>query len=429
MAKAAQTGATSSGTKPFSLFEWMLAGRYLRTRRREGFVSVIAGFSFLGITLGVATLIVVLSVMNGFRKELLDKIVGINGHIFVAPIESPLTDYADVAIRIAAVPGVRRAIPLVEGQAFGSSQYNGSGVLVRGIRVEDLQKIEHIAGNLRQGSLDNFSEGEGVVIGRRLAESLSLQAGDTLTLITPRGAATPFGTAPRVKGYPVKAVFEIGMSEFDATFVFMPLAEAQSYFNRTEDVQLIEVYLDNADRVDQARAAIEEAAGRPILMTDWRQRNRTFFGALEVERNVMFLILTLIVLVAALNIISGLIMLVKDKSSDIAILRTMGATRGAVMRIFLITGASIGVVGTIAGFLLGLLIAANVQSLQSFLSWATNSNLWDPTLRFLSQIPSEVNPREVATVLAMALILSLLATLYPSWQAAKLDPVEALRYG
>ncbi len=434
MAKAAQTGAKSSGTKssgtkPFSLFEWMLAGRYLRTRRREGFVSVIAGFSFLGITLGVATLIVVLSVMNGFRKELLDKIVGINGHIFVAPIESPLTDYADVATRIAAAPGVRRAIPLVEGQAFGSSQYNGSGVLVRGIRAEDLQKIEHIAGNLRQGSLDNFSEGEGVVIGRRLAESLSLQAGDTLTLITPRGAATPFGTAPRVKGYPVKAVFEIGMSEFDATFVFMPLAEAQSYFNRTEDVQLIEVYLDNADRVDQARAAIEDAAGRPILMTDWRQRNRTFFGALEVERNVMFLILTLIVLVAALNIISGLIMLVKDKSSDIAILRTMGATRGAVMRVFLITGASIGVVGTIAGFLLGLLIAANVQSLQSFLSWATNSNLWDPTLRFLSQIPSEVNPREVATVLAMALVLSLLATLYPSWRAAKLDPVEALRYG
>jgi lipoprotein-releasing system permease protein len=209
----------------------------------------------------------------------------------------------------------------------------------------------------------------------------------------------------------------------------MPLAEAQSYFNRTEDVQLIEVYLDNADRVDQARAAIEDAAGRPILMTDWRQRNRTFFGALEVERNVMFLILTLIVLVAALNIISGLIMLVKDKSSDIAILRTMGATRGAVMRIFLITGASIGVVGTIAGFLLGLLIAANVQSLQSFLSWATNSNLWDPTLRFLSQIPSEVNPREVATVLATALVLSLLATLYPSWRAAKLDPVEALRYG
>jgi lipoprotein-releasing system permease protein len=417
MAKEAATG-----TKPFSLFEWMLAGRYLRTRRREGFVSVIAGFSFLGIMLGVATLIVVLSVMNGFRKELLDKIVGINGHIFVAPIESPLTDYPEVAARIAAVPGVKRAIPLVEGQAFGSSQYNGSG-------GNDLRQIEHIAGNIRQGTLENFEEGEGVAIGRRLAETLSIQAGDTLTLITPRGAATPFGTAPRVKGYPVKAVFEIGMSEFDNTFVFMPLTEAQNYFNRQGDVPLIEVYLNDADKVDQARAAIDEAAQRPIMMTDWRQRNRTFFGALEVERNVMFIILALIVLVAALNIISGLIMLVKDKSSDIAILRTMGATRGAIMRIFLITGASIGVIGTLAGFGLGLLIAANIQSLQDFLSWATNSNLWDPTLRFLSQIPSEVNPGEVATVLAMALILSLLATLYPSWRAAKLDPVEALRYG
>src|SRR5918993_1367123 len=391
MAKAAQTGATSSGTKPFSLFEWMLAGRYLRTRRREGFVSVIAGFSFLGIMLGVATLIVVLSVMNGFRRELLDKIVGINGHIFVAPIESPLTDYPEVAARIAAVPGVRRAIPLVEGQAFGSSQYNGSGVLVRGIRSDDLRKIEHIASNLRQGTLENFSEGEGVVIGRRLAESLSLQAGDTLTLITPRGAATPFGTAPRVKGYPVKAVFEIGMSEFDSTFVFMPLAEAQSYFNRNGDVNVIEVYLDNADRVDQARAAIEEAAGRPILMTDWRQRNRTFFGALEVERNVMFLILTLIVLVAALNIISGLIMLVKDKSSDIAILRTMGATQGSIMRVFLITGASIGVVGTVIGFVVGTIICMNIESIRKFLSWLTATELFPAELYFLSRLPAEVD--------------------------------------
>jgi lipoprotein-releasing system permease protein len=421
--------AGASKTKPFSPFEWMIAGRYLRTRRREGFVSVIAGFSFLGIMLGVATLIVVLSVMNGFRKELLDKIVGINGHIFVAPIDSPLTDYAEVSRRISALPGVRLALPLVEGQAFGSSQYNGSGVLVRGIRSEDLQKVQAIANNVKQGTLENFDQGEGVALGQRLAESLSLQSGDTFTMITPRGASTPFGTAPRVKGYPVKAVFEIGMSEFDATFVYMPLAEAQNYFNRNGDVNLIEVYLDDADNVDQARAAIEEAAGRPVVLTDWRQRNRTFFGALEVERNVMFLILTLIVLVAALNIISGLIMLVKDKSSDIAILRTMGATRGTIMRIFLITGASIGVVGTFAGFLLGLLIAANVQSIQNFLSWATNSNLWDPTLRFLSQIPSEVNPGEVTSILLMALILSLLATLYPSWRAAKLDPVEALRYG
>ncbi|HEU4518040.1 MAG TPA: ABC transporter permease, partial [Microvirga sp.] len=284
--------------RPFAVFEWMLAGRYLRTRRREGFVSVIAGFSFIGIMLGVATLIVVLSVMNGFRKELLDKIVGINGHIFMAPIDSPLRDYAEVAARVAQVPGVRRAIPMVEGQAFGSSQYNGSGVLVRGVRGEDMGRIDAIAGNLRQGTLENFDTSGGIAIGRRLAETLSLQVGDTMTLITPRGAATPFGTAPRVKGYPVVAVFEIGMSEFDATFAYLPLQEAQAYFNRDADVTVIEVFLDDADRVDPARLAIEEAAGRPIVLTDWRQRNRTFFAALEVERNVMFVILTLIVLVA-----------------------------------------------------------------------------------------------------------------------------------
>jgi lipoprotein-releasing system permease protein len=415
--------------RAFARFEWMLAGRYLRTRRREGFVSVIAGFSFLGIMLGVATLIVVLSVMNGFRKELLDKIVGINGHIFIAPIDRPLTDYAEVAERVSRVAGIRRAIPMVEGQAFASSPYQGSGVLVRGVRGSDMPKIQAIAGNLRQGSLDNFEEGGGVAVGRRLAESLSVQAGDTVTLITPRGAATPFGTAPRIKGYPVAAVFEIGMSEFDATFVYMPLKEAQAYFNREGDVTVIEVFLDDADKVDEARQAIEMAAERPILMTDWRQRNRTFFAALEVERNVMFLILMLIVLVAALNIISGLIMLVKDKSSDIAILRTMGATRGAVMRVFLITGASIGILGTLAGFGLGLLLATNVESIRQLISSLTSTNLFPAELYFLSRLPADVDATEVATVTAFAIVLSLVATLYPSWRAARLDPVQALRYG
>src|SRR3954462_6751954 len=416
-------------TKPFAPFEWMVAGRYLRTRRREGFVSVIAGFSFLGIMLGVATLIVVLSVMNGFRKELLEKIVGINGHIFIAPIDAPLTDYADMADRLSKVAGVRRAIPFVEGQAFASSPYNGSGVLVRGVRGSDLQKIEPVAGNIRQGAIENFDNGGGVAIGKRLAETLSLQVGDTITLITPRGAATPFGTAPRIKGYPVTAIFEIGMSEFDSAFVYMPLAEAQSYFSRDGDVNVIEVFLDDADKVEEARGAIEMAAERPVLLTDWRQRNRTFFSALEVERNVMFIILMLIVLVAALNIVSGLIMLVKDKSSDIAILRTMGATRGAIMRVFLITGASIGVLGTLAGFALGLVFAANIQSIQEFVSWMLNRQLWDPTLRFLSEIPSDVNPGEVTSVVLMSIVLSLLATLSPSWRAARLDPVQALRYG
>jgi lipoprotein-releasing system permease protein len=419
-----------TGTLPFAPFEWMLATRYLRTRRREGFVSVIAGFSFLGIMLGVATLIVVLSVMNGFRHELLDKIVGINGHIFVAALDKPLNDYAEVSDRISKVYGIRSAIPLVEGQAFASSPTGGgSGVLVRGVRGEDMPRIRSIQNNIRQGTIENFDAAGGVAIGKRLAESLSLQVGDQLTLITPRGASTPFGTAPRIKTYPISAIFEIGMSEFDATFVYLPLSEAQSFFNRDGDVTVIEVYLDDADKVDDARQAIEMAAERPVLLTDWRQRNRTFFSALEVERNVMFLILLLIVLVAALNIISGLIMLVKDKSSDIAILRTMGATRGAIMRVFLITGASIGVVGTIAGFGLGLLISLNVESIRALLSRLTNTNLFPAELYFLSRLPAEVNGSEVATVVGLAFGLSLLATLYPSWRAARLDPVQALRYG
>ncbi|MCX7324744.1 MAG: lipoprotein-releasing ABC transporter permease subunit [Hyphomicrobiales bacterium] len=420
---------TAADTRPFARFEWMLASRYLRTRRREGFVSVIAGFSFLGIMLGVATLIIVLSVMNGFRKELLDKIVGVNGHIFLTPIERPLDDYREVADKLMAVHGVKLAIPMVEGQALASSQYGNSGVLVRGMREADIKRISFIAGNIKQGTLDGFDAAAGIAIGERLAQTLSIRAGDTLTVISPRGAATPFGTMPRIKAYPVVAVFEIGMSEFDGTFAFMPLGEAQAYFNRDDDVNVIEVFIENADRTQNVRDAIEANAPRPLVLTDWRQRNRTFFSALEVERNVMFLILMLIVLVAALNIVSGLIMLVKDKSSDIAILRTMGATSGSILRIFLITGASIGVVGTLAGFGLGLFICANIQAIQQFASRISGTQLWDPTVRFLTEIPAETNPTEVAAVVGMALVLSLLATLYPAWRAAKLDPVEALRYG
>ncbi|ACA18751.1 lipoprotein releasing system, transmembrane protein, LolC/E family [Methylobacterium sp. 4-46] len=418
-------GGAGAGTPPFAPFEWVIAGRYLRTRRKEGFVSAIALFSFLGIMLGVATLIIVLSVMSGFRKELLSKIVGINGHVFVAPIDKPLTDYADLSERLSKVAGVTLALPMVEGQAFASSAYGGSGVLVRGVRASDLAQIRAVSGNLRGGTLENFDAAGGVAIGRRLADALGLQVGDTITLATPKGATTPFGTAPRIKGYAVSAIFEVGMSEFDATFVYMPLTEAQAFFNRDGDVTVIEVFLDNADAVGEVRSALDLAAERPVVLTDWRQRNRTFFSALEVERNVMFIILTLIVLVAALNIVSSLIMLVKDKSSDIAILRTMGATRGTIMRVFLITGASIGVLGTLVGCLLGLVFAANITAIQRTLL----PGVWDPTVRFLSEIPSEINPSEVAAVVLMSLVLSLLATLYPSWRAARLDPVQALRYG
>ena len=420
--------AEPTGTHPFSAFEWMLALRYLGARRKESFISVIAVFSFLGIMLGVATLIIVMAVMNGFREELLSKILGLNGHLLIQPLEQPLTDYADVAARVSKVNGVYLAAPLVEGQALASSPFNASGVVVRGMRGSDLQKLTQVSQHVTQGTLDNFDNAQGIAIGEGLAEQLSLRAGDNLTLVAPRGAVTPMGTTPRIKAYKIVAVFKIGMSEYDSAFVFMPLTEAQAYFSRAGDVTAIEVYTDDPDRIDDYRKAVTEAAGRPIYMVDWRQRNATFFNALQVERNVMFLILTLIVLVAALNIVSGLIMLVKDKSSDIAILRTMGATQGAMMRVFLITGASIGVVGTVIGFLLGTVVCLYIDQIRRFLSWVLGLDLFPSTLYFLSQLPAQMNFRETTAVLIMALGLSLLATLYPSWRAARLDPVEALRY-
>jgi len=420
--------AELTGTHPFSAFEWMLSLRYLRARRKEGFISVIAGFSFLGIMLGVATLIIVMAVMNGFRKELLSKILGLNGHLLIQPLESPLTDYAAVADRVSKVDGIYLAAPLVEGQALASSPFNASGVVVRGMRGADIAKLTQISKNIKQGTLDGFDDGQGLAIGSRLADQLSVRAGDNITLVTPRGAVTPMGTTPRIKTYKISAVFEIGMSEYDSAFVFMPLTEAQAYFNRAGDVTAIEVYTNDPDQIDRFRQPVTNAAARPIYMVDWRQRNATFFNALQVERNVMFLILTLIVLVAALNIVSGLIMLVKDKGSDIAILRTMGATQGAMMRVFLITGASIGVVGTIVGFLLGTIVCLNIEEIRRFLSWLTNTELFSPELYFLSKLPADMNFKETSAVVVMALGLSLLATLYPSWRAARLDPVEALRY-
>ncbi len=419
----------TTGTAPFAPFEWMLSLRYLRARRKEGFISVIAIFSFLGIMLGVATLIIVMAVMNGFRKELLDKILGLNGHLVVQPQDTPLTDYAAVAERIAKVRGVLLAVPLVEGIALASSPNNAFGVGVRGIRGDDLASLPSIGNNIKQGTLEGFDQGQGLVIGRRLADQLAIRAGDMMTLVSPRGAVTPMGPTPRIKGYKIAAVFEIGMSEYDSSVVFMPLAEAQAYFSRVGDVTSIEVYTANPEKVAELRPLITQAADRPIFMIDWRQRNSSFFSALQVERNVMFMILTLIVLVATLNIVSGLIMLVKDKSSDVAILRTMGATRYAMMRVFLITGASIGVVGTITGFFLGLVVCLNIEAIRQFMSWLTNTEIFRSEIYFLSRLPAEMDAGETTAVVLMALILSLAATLYPSWRAARLDPVEALRYG
>jgi len=347
----------------------------------------------------------------------------------VQPLDSPLEDYAQVASRINGVPGVKYAIPLIDGQVLAQGNVGGGmGALVRGIRGDDLGKIAIVANNIKQGSIAGFDTGEGVAIGKRMAENLGLALGDTITLISPDGDVTPLGTTPRMKGYPITAIFEVGMSEYDSSIVYMPFSEAQLYFNMDGRAQTIEIYVDNPDDVDALKPKVEAAAQRPIDMVDWRQRNETFFSALQVERNVMFMILTLIVLVAALNIISGLIMLVKDKGHDIAILRTMGATRAAVMRIFFITGASIGIVGTLAGLGLGVLVCLNIELIREFVGWITDTELFSPELYYLSQLPAEMDTGETASVVIMALVLSVLATLYPSWRASRLDPVEALRY-
>jgi lipoprotein-releasing system permease protein len=417
-----------SRTGAFAPFEWLLAFRYLRARRNKGSVSVIAVFAVLGIMLGVATLIIVLSVMNGFRKELFDKILGLNGHVIVRPLARAFDDYAETADRLNAVPGVKVALPVVEGQVLVSSQSSSSGIIVRGLRAKDLAALKSISDNVRYGSLEGFDESGGVAIGTRLANSLNVFVGNEITLLAPRGASTPFGTAPRVKRFPVKAIFEMGMSEYDGTIAFLPLKDAQAFFNVPDAVHVLELVVDNPDSVETMRGTLQDAAGPDMLLNDWRQRNATFYNTLKVERNVMIVIVMLIVIVATLNIISGLTMLVKNKGRDIAVLRTMGATRGAIMRVFFISGTSIGLIGTLSGLILGVLVSLHMEEIRSFFSALTNTRLFDPQVYFLSRLPSEMNPVEVALIVCVSLVLSMAATIYPALQAASLDPVEALRY-
>ena len=412
----------------FSAVEWTIAGRYLRARRQEGFISVIAIFSFLGIMLGVATLIIVMSVMNGFRHELLGRILGLNGHVMVQALARSLTDYDALAEQVRTIPGVVRVSPIVQGQVMAAANQVATGALARGIRARDLNKIRVVVDGIKMGDLGAFGGRNKVVIGNRLAQKLGLKIGDRINLISPKGTATAIGFVPRVASYEVAATFEIGMYEYDSSYVFMPLGQAQKYFRLGDGVTGLEVMLDHPDKaIDLRPELLAAVAGRGRLF-DWQQANAQFFTALQVERNVMFLILTLIILVAALNIISSLIMLVKDKGRDIAILRTMGATRGMVMRVFFLSGASVGVVGTLVGFAVGLGFCDNIEAIQLWLESLTGTVLWSPELRFLSNIPAVVDADEVTMVVVMALGLSFLATLYPSWRAARLDPVEALRY-
>lgn len=413
----------------FSAFEWMVAMRYLRARRQEGFISVIAWFSLIGIALGVATLIIVMSVMNGFRHELLDRILGINGHLSIyGPVAGQMTDYQPLLDQVKGMDGVVSVNPLIEGQVMASAKGVAKGAIVRGIRAEDLAKRKIVADNIRQGSLESFKGDDVIIIGTRLAQNMGVRIGDSLTLISPKGNVTAFGSVPRMRAFKIVGLFEIGMFEYDSSFVFMPLEAAQIYFRMTDAISNLEVFIKNPQDAPKVGQELSRALSGRGSVHDWQRANSSFFNAIQVERNVMFLILTMIILVAAFNIISSLIMLVKDKGRDIAILRTMGATRGTIMRIFLIAGASIGVIGTMAGFALGLSFAANIETIRQWIEGLTGSNLFAAEIYFLSKLPAVVDPTEVTAIVLMGLGLSFLATIYPSWRAARTDPAEALRY-
>jgi lipoprotein-releasing system permease protein len=450
------TASSAPRTPPFSRFEWLVAGRYLRSRRKDAFISVIAALTLTGVAIGVATLIVVMSVMNGFRDELLSKILGLNGHFSAFPIEQKFTDYREAVTEIEGVDGVKYAVAFAEGQALASSLSNQStGVSVRGMDYESIQKLPLLAASAQQGGWDNWDSGQGIAIGSRLAARLGVSLGDPVTIVNPNGMTTPFGTTPQIRSFPVTVIFNLGMVEFDSFYAYLPLHLAQDYFKLFEDrlkpgvappgvlatdeeidaayervyqASAIEVFIEDPDEVTEMRRKLEAAGTRPMVFTDWQQRNETFFSALQVERVVMFVILSMIIVVAAFNIISSLVMLVKDKGADIAVLRTMGATQGAIMRIFSMTGTAIGFVGTLVGFVVGIVFALNAEAIRATVSNILGVALFPPEVFFLSALPSKIDWVEVSFVVGLSLTLTILATLYPAWRAAQYDPVEALRY-
>ena len=418
----------------FSGWERSIAARYLRTKKKDGGVALISIISFVGITLAVAVLIIVMSVMNGFRTELMGRILGFNGHVYVGgPLLNDPAAREAVAARIRAIPGVSQVTPMVEAQGLALGP-NGAatGSIVRGTAPGDLRRINLIANNIKQGSMFGFGQGEfggnRILIGDRLAATLGVQVGDPVTLISPSGETTPFGASPRRKTYSVGGIFSVGMSEFDQVYVYMPLQQAQLFFGRDQAVDVIEIMLANPDGIDRIKPAIIAATGPNGVVTDWRSKNQSFFNALEVERNTMRLILLLIVAIAAANIISGLVMLVKNKGRDIAILRTMGAGRGAIMRIFFMSGAAVGVIGTIAGLLLGVLFCTFIAQIQAVVEWISGVSVFNADVYFLAHIPAKLDWNEVGVITFWSLGMSFLATLPPAWRASRLDPVEALRY-
>lgn len=427
-----QTESLNGRAPPFGQWERAIANRYLRAKRSQGGVALISLISFIGITLAVAVLIIVMSVMNGFRSELMSRILGFNGHVYVTGgvLSGPGRD--PIIQRLRALPGVTQAAPVIEAQAMALGQGQISGAIVRGITPADLKATKLVSGNINHGSLDGFGEGEYggdlILVGDRLAQNLGVQAGDALTLISPTGGATAFGATPQRKTYTVAGTFSVGMSEYDQAFIYMPLTQAQLFFGRDGGIDFVEMKLTDPDKAAALKPDVARIAGPSAIVTDWTQKNASYWGALQVERNVMRLILMMLVAIAALNIISGLIMLVKNKGRDIAILRTMGAGQGSILRIFFMAGAAVGVLGTLAGLIIGVLFCLYIGPIQAAVEWVTGAQVFSSDVYFLSRVPAKVDWSEVSVIVAWSLGMAFVATLPPAWQASRLDPVEALRY-
>lgn len=415
----------------FSAFERAVAGRYLRARKGERFVSIIAIFSLVGIALGVATLIVVTSVMSGFQTEIVSRALGVSGHVSIEAYAGQKIDrFEELTAKLRAIPGITSVLPVLDGQVLISTQQAGArGGLVRGVTQADLKALPAIGSHVIAGSLDAFQGDDAIAIGVGLATSYRLQPGSSLTLISPQGAATAFGSVPRVRAFKVVAIFDAGLSDYNNQVVFMPLPMAQVFFQKEGGVTGYQLRVADPQRVEAMIPALQAAvAGRQVLLRDWRNANSQIIGILQIQKNTMFIVLGMIILVAAFNVISSLIMLVKDKTADIAVLRTMGASAGAILRIFLMCGAFVGVSGTVIGTALGITVCWNIEAIQRWIENVTGGAVFDKTAFLLTTLPAHVEWPDVARVVLLGLALSLLATIYPSWKAARTDPVEALRH-
>lgn len=417
---------------PFSVWEREIAARYLRARRSEGGVALISIISFVGIALAVAVLIIVMSVMNGFRTDLTGMILGFNGHAYVVGGATSAPERAATMARLRAAPHVVQVLPVIESEVLAQSPNAAVGADVRGVSLADLKSTPLIANNIKEGSLGGYDIGDDggdrVLVGQRLAESLEVKPGDPITLTAPSGGTTVLGSLPVQKTYIVAGLFRVGMSEYDQAYIYMPLRQAQLFFGRGDAVDFLEVKLDNPDLAPKLKPTLARAAGPGSIVSDWTEKNQAYFGALTVEHNVMGLILALLVLIAALNIISALVMLVKNKGRDIAILRTMGAGQGAVLRIFFLCGATVGGLGTLTGLVVGVVFCWRIADIQKFVEWLTGAQVFNSQIYFLSRVPAKIEWPEVIGIVVFALLASLLATLPPAWRASRLDPVEALRY-